>query len=78
MAVIVETKALLETIAAALIGGVGVTTVFSLSIWGAARFVELNREERPLAAGGAAAVGVLSFGVTMAAIVIGIVVMTSK
>jgi hypothetical protein len=77
MAVIVESKELLETVIAALVAGVGVTTAFSLSIWGAARFIDLNGQERPLAAFGAAAVGILAFAVTMGAIVIGMIVMTS-
>lgn len=78
MAAIVETRELLETMAASLIAGVGITAAFSLSIWGAARFVELSREERPVAAGGAAVVGVLALAVTLGAVVTGIVVMTSK
>ncbi len=45
---------------------------------GRGEFVELSREERPLAAGGAAVVGVLALTVTLAAVVVGIVVMTSK
>ena len=60
MAVVVETKELLETVAASWSAGVGVTVVFSVAIWGAARFVELSRNERPLAAAAAAAVGVLA------------------
>ena len=54
VAVVVETKELLETVVASLVAGVGVTVVFSIAIWGAARFVDLSRSERPLAAGGAA------------------------
>jgi hypothetical protein len=78
MAVIVETKNLIETIVASLVAGVGVTVVFSIAIWGAARFVELSRSDRPLAAGGAAALTVLALGVTLAVVALGIVVMTSK
>jgi hypothetical protein len=78
MAVIVETKNLIETIVASLVAGVGVTVVFSIAIWGAARSVELSRSDRPLAAGGAAALTVLALGVTFAVVALGIVVMTSK
>jgi hypothetical protein len=78
MAVIVETKNLIETIVASLVAGVGVTVVFSIAIWGAARFVELSRSDRPLAAGGAAALTALALGVTFAVVALGIVVMTSK
>ncbi len=78
MAVIVQTKELLQAVVASLVAGVGVTFAFSVAIWGAARFVDLNRGERPVAAMAAAAVGVLALAVTLAAIVVGIVVMTSK
>jgi hypothetical protein len=78
MAVVVETKELVETVVASLIAGVGVTVVFSIAIWGAARFADLSRSERPLAAGGAAALAGLALAVTLAAVVLGIVVMTKK
>jgi hypothetical protein len=78
MAVIVETKELLSTVAAATIAGIGITTVFSIAIWGAAKFVDLSSEERPLAAGAAAVLGLLALAATLGAVVTGIVVMTSK
>lgn len=78
MATIVQGKELLETVIASFVAGVGVTVVFSLAIWGGVRFVDLSRGGRPLAAGGAAALGVLALAVTLAAIVVGIVEMTSK
>ena len=55
LATIVETQDLLETVAASVIAGVGVTIVFSLAIYGATRFADLSRDERPVAAGTAAA-----------------------
>jgi hypothetical protein len=78
MATIVQGKELLETVIASFVAGVGVTVVFSLAIWGGARFVDLSRGGRPLAAGAAAALSVLALTVTLAAVVVGIVVMTSK
>src|SRR4029450_1493195 len=57
LAVVVETKELAQTVVASLVGGVGVTVIFSIAIWGSARFAELSRGERPLAAAGAAAGG---------------------
>jgi hypothetical protein len=78
MAVIVQTKELLQTAIASVVAGVGITTVFSLSIWGAARSVDLTRSERPLAAGGAAVVGIASLVLTLGAVAVGIIVMTSK
>jgi hypothetical protein len=78
MAVVVETKELLETVVASLLAGVGITVVFSVGIWGAARFADLSRGERPLAAGAAAALAVLAGLVTAAAVVFGVVIMSSK
>ncbi len=78
MAEIVQTKELAETVIASLVAGVGVTAAFSMAIWGGARFVDLNRGGRPVAAAFAAALGALALATTLAAVVLGIVVMTSK
>lgn len=78
MAVMVETKALIDTVIASVVAGVGVTVVFSVGIWGAARFADLSRAERPVAAGAAAALAALSALVTAGAVVFGIVIMSSK
>jgi hypothetical protein len=75
---IVQTKELVETVVFAFVAGVGVTTVFSLAIWGAARFTDLSQEDRPVAAGAAALVAVLALLVVAATVVIGIVVMAGK
>jgi len=77
-AVVVETRELLETVIASMVAGVGITAVFSVAIWGAARFVELSRSDRPAAAAGAAAIGVLSLALTLGAVVLGLVVMISN
>jgi hypothetical protein len=78
IAEIVETKELVQTVVFALIAGIGVTAIFSVAIWGAARFVDLSQEERPLAAGAAAVTAAIALLAVAAAIVIGIIVMTSK
>lgn len=78
LATLVEGKEMLETVVASVVAGIGVTFAFSVAIWGVGRFADLNREERPLAAGGALAVGALGLAVVGAALVFGIVVMTSK
>jgi hypothetical protein len=78
IATIVEGKALWETVVASVVAGVGVTFVFSIAIWGAARFVDLSRDDRPLAAGAAALVGIAALATTIAAVVVGILVMTGS
>lgn len=78
MAVVVETKQLVETVVVSLLAGVGVTVVFSVAIWGVARFADLSRNERPVAAGAAATLAGLAMLVTLAAVAFGILVMTHK
>jgi hypothetical protein len=77
-ATIVEGKELLETVVASLVAGVGVTFIFSIAIWGVARFADLNRNEKPLAAGAALLAAALALVCTAAAVVAGIIAMTSK
>ncbi len=78
MAVVVETKQLLETVVVSLVAGIGVTVVFSVAIWGVARFGDLNRDDRPLAAGAAAMLAGLAALFTLVAVAFGIAVMSSK
>jgi len=78
IATIVHTDELLQTIAASVIAGVGVTFLFSLGIWGAGQFTELSRGKRPVAATAAAVVGVAAMLCVAGAVITGIVVMTHK
>lgn len=78
MAVVIETKELLEAVVASVVAGVGITVIFSIAIWGVARFADLSRNDRPLAAGAAATLAGLAGLVTVAAVAFGIVVMSSK
>lgn len=78
IATIVHTDELLSTVAAASVAGIGVTFLFSLGIWGAGQFVELSRDGKSVLATAAAAISALAFVAVTAAVVIGIVVMTSS
>jgi len=78
VATVVETKDLVETVVASLIAGIGVTAAFSLVIFGVARSADMVRDERPLLATAAGALAVLAGLFVIAAIVFGIVVMTTK
>jgi hypothetical protein len=78
VAEIVQTRDLIETVIASLLAGVGVTAIFSIAIWGGARFADLSRGGRPVAAGAAAALAGAALLSTLAAVVVGILVMTSK
>jgi hypothetical protein len=74
----VDTKALLETVAASVIAGVGITVIFSMAIAGAAIFADARRHARPVLAAGAAFLMGVGLAGSAAAVVIGIIVMTSK
>ncbi len=78
IATIVHTDELLQTIAASVIAGIGVTFLFSVGIWGAGQFTELGRSERPVAATAAAVIGALALLCVAGAVITGIVVMTHK
>ncbi len=78
LATVVDTQALLRTIAAAFVAGVGVTFIFSLAIVGAARFADMSRDGRPVAALAFGILGVIALGAAAAAVTIGIIVMTQK
>jgi hypothetical protein len=78
LATIVDTQALLKTIVASAVAGVGVTLIFSLAILGASRFADLSRDGRPVAAVAFGALAVVALAAAAAAVTIGIIVMTRK
>ena len=75
---VVDWAALLEVAYFAMGAGLGVALAFSIAVAGATRFADEVRENRMTRAAAWGAVGVLAFLVVMAAIVMGIVVMTAK
>lgn len=75
---VVNPTDLWQTVVASIVAGVGVTVIFSISLWGAAMFADLNRQGRSVAAFAAGAVGIVAFAATLGAIVLGIIAMTSK
>ena len=78
LATIVDTKALWQTVVGAAGAGLGTILVFSLAILGAARFGESNREGRTFQASIFGLLALLGLLATAAAVVFGVVVMTSK
>jgi hypothetical protein len=75
---LIDSEALLKTVAASAVAGLAITLIFSLAIYGATRFVELSGDERFAAAGAAAALAVVSLVAFVAAVTVGIVVMVDK
>jgi hypothetical protein len=78
LATIVDTDALLKTIVAAFVAGVGVTFIFSLAILGASRFVDLSRDGRGAEAIAFGALALAAVLVALAAVTLGIIVMSQK
>lgn len=78
LATIVDTQALLKTVIASFIAGVGVTLIFSVAILGASRFADMSREGRPVVAVAFGILGILALLAALAAVAVGIIVMTRK
>ena len=77
-ATLVDTKALLQSVAASAVAGIGITAVFSIMIFGITRSTNYIRDDRPALATAAGALAVVALLVCAAGIVLGIVAMTSK
>lgn len=78
LASIVDVDTLARVAAASFLAGVGVTTAFSLAIVGATRMVDMRRDGRGVEAGAYAALMILGLLASGAAVVFGVVVMTTK
>jgi len=74
----VDTKALLQSVAAGVAAGIGVTVVFAILVFGVSRSAQLVRDERPALAALSGVLAALAFAVVAASIVLGIIVMTTK
>ena len=77
IATIVDTDALLQVIWVSIVAGVGLTASYGLAILGATRAVEFGRDGRLAEATVFAVVGIVGFGVVIAAIVWGIVMLVN-
>ena len=77
LATIIEWDALAKTVAASLIGGVGVITAFSLAIYGGASFSDKRRAGQTLAALWAGTLMIAGLVLAMGGIVVALVVITS-
>jgi hypothetical protein len=78
LATVVDTKALLDTVIASVVAGVGITLIFSLAILGTARFIDSSRDGRPAAAAVFGTLAALAAVAFLGAIAVGIIVMTTK
>jgi hypothetical protein len=78
IATVVDTEALGKVVLYSVAGAIGVTTAFSLAILGAIRFDDMRRADRTVEAGAFAVLSAVTAAISIAAVVLGIIVMTSK
>jgi hypothetical protein len=78
MSTIVDTETIAKLVGASFGAGLGVTILFALAILGITRFTEARGSGSALAAGAFAALAGIALAACIAAIVLGIVVMTQK
>lgn len=78
MIAVVDWNALVEVLWTSALAGIGVTTIFGVAIVGATRAVDLRRSGHAVAAAVYGTLGTIAITLVGAAIVFGIVVMTSK
>jgi hypothetical protein len=74
----VDWESLLEVVWTSAVAGIGVTAIFSIALFGATRAIDLSRDGRGVAATISGLVGLVGIAAVGAAIVLGILVMTSK
>ena len=77
LATIIDTDSLLESVAAAVVAGVGVVIAFSLAVHGAVRLAEARRGGGSMTAGAAAVLTTVALAACAAAITAGIVIMVA-
>jgi hypothetical protein len=78
IAVIVEGKALLESVIYSLVAAIGVSIAFSTALWGGIRAAEARRDGRSAAALAAGTLMVIGLAACLLAVVLAVVVMTAK
>jgi hypothetical protein len=78
LATIVDWKTLGEVAVASFLAAVGITLAFSFAIMGATRMVDMRRDGRAIEAGAYAALMILGLLASGAAVVFGVIVMTTK
>jgi hypothetical protein len=74
----IDAHLLLRVLYTALIAGVGVASVFSLTVYGMTRSSDMRREDRPVAAASYAALGVIGLALTVALIAYGLILLARK
>lgn len=74
----IDLHLLLRVLYTALIAGVAVSVVFSMTVYGMTRSSDMRREDRRVAATSYALLGVLGLALTMGLIAYGLVLLTRK
>ena len=75
---VVDWGALLEVVWTSLLGGIGVTAMFAVAIFGATRAIDLRQNGNGAAAGAYGALTAVALLAVAVAVVFGLLVMTQK
>ena len=78
MMAVIDVRLLLRVLYTALIAGVGVSVVFSLTVYGMTRSSDMRRSQRPVAAASFALLGAVGLALTAALIVAGLILLAHK
>jgi hypothetical protein len=78
LATVVDWSALGKVVLYSFVIAVGVTVTTSLAVLGAIRFADMRKDERVIEAGAYAVLTAVTAAASMAAVVLGIIVMTQK
>jgi hypothetical protein len=78
LAEIVDVESLVGVILSSFVAAVGASVAFSLAIVGATRMVENRRDSRGIEAGAYAALMIIGLVLSGAAVVFGVIIMTTK
>jgi hypothetical protein len=75
---VVDWGQILDVVWTSASAGIGVTMVFAIAIHGATRVMDMSRDGRTLEAGLYGALAIVALAAVVAAVVLGIIVMTRK
>ena len=78
IAELIDVESLLKVVGASFVGAVGITVAFSLAIVGATRMVDNRRDHRGIESGAYAALMIVGLLASGAAVVYGVILMTTK
>jgi hypothetical protein len=75
---VIDWSKILEVVRSAVVAGIGVSVIYAVAVYGATRASDMRRAGRATIAAAYGVLGFAGFAVSLAAIVYGVVLITSK